>query len=180
MNNQLRGYATVDQRITINYQNSSIVLSVITPEIIRVFQDHGEKGTSYAIEGNKTIKTNFTVLDHGDHLELTTAALIVKIYDNEKIDVYDKDGHPLIIDYQGERTPIDRGLDEAHAKLVAAEGHDIAFLELNCQRNPSLPFCVEVIVLEKGSCHGKLGPEKKVRVPSVNFNIPDVDGLKFC
>lgn len=126
MNNQLRGYATVDQRITINYQNSSIVLSVITPEIIRVFQDHGEKGTSYAIEGNKTIKTNFTVLDHGDHLELTTAALIVKIYDNEKIDVYDKDGHPLIIDYQGERTPIDRGLDEAHAKLVAAEGHDIA------------------------------------------------------
>lgn len=94
MNNQLRGYATVDQRITINYQNSSIVLSVITPEIIRVFQDHGEKGTSYAIEGNKTIKTNFTVLDHGDHLELTTAALIVKIYDNEKIDVYDKDGHP--------------------------------------------------------------------------------------
>ena len=126
MNNQLRGYATVDQKITINYQNSAIVLSVITPEIIRVFQDHGEKGASYAIEGNKTIKTNFTVLDHGDHLELTTAALIVKIYDNEKMDVYDKEGHPLVIDYQGERTPIDRGLDEAHAKLVAAEGHDIA------------------------------------------------------
>ena len=126
MNNQLRGYAIVDQKITINYQNSSIVLSVITPEIIRVFQDHGEKGASYAIEGNKTIKTNFTVLDHGDHLELTTAALIVKIYDNEKMDVYDKEGHPLVIDYQGKRTPIDRGLDEAHAKLVAAEGHDIA------------------------------------------------------
>ena len=44
MNNQLRGYATVDQKITINYQNSAIVLSVITPEIIRVFQDHGEIG----------------------------------------------------------------------------------------------------------------------------------------
>ena len=126
MNNQLRGYAIVDQKITINYQNSSIVLSVITPEIIRVFQDHGEKGASYAIEGDKTIKTKFTVLDHGDHLELTTAALIVKIYDNEKMDVYDKEGHPLVIDYQGKRTPIDRGLDEAHAKLVAAEGHDIA------------------------------------------------------
>ena len=27
MNNQLRGYATVDQKITINYQNSAIVLS---------------------------------------------------------------------------------------------------------------------------------------------------------
>ena len=30
------------------------------------------------LKATKTIKTNFTVLDHGDHLELTTAALIVK------------------------------------------------------------------------------------------------------
>ena len=29
MNNQLRGYATVDQRITINYQNSSIVYQLL-------------------------------------------------------------------------------------------------------------------------------------------------------
>ncbi len=55
MNNQLRGYAIVDQKITINYQKSSIVLSVITPEIIRVFQDHGEKGASYAIKQLKLI-----------------------------------------------------------------------------------------------------------------------------
>ena len=39
MNNQLRGYATVNQKVTINCQNSAIVLSVITPEIIRVFQE---------------------------------------------------------------------------------------------------------------------------------------------
>ena len=49
MNNQLCGYAIVDQKITINYQNSAIVLSVITPEIIRVFQYHSEKVTSYDI-----------------------------------------------------------------------------------------------------------------------------------
>ncbi|MBB1078914.1 glycoside hydrolase family 31 protein [Limosilactobacillus sp. STM2_1] len=126
MNNQVKGYATADQKITINYQQSSLTLSIITPEIIRVFQDHGEKGQSYAIEGNKVIKTDFDLFDKGDHLELLTAALIVKIYDDEKIDVYDRHGHPLVIDYRGKRTPIDRGLDEEHAKLVAAEGHDVA------------------------------------------------------
>ena len=62
MNNQLSGYATVNQKVTINYQNSAIVLSVITPEIIRVFQDHGEKGASYAIEGNKTCLRAVTFL----------------------------------------------------------------------------------------------------------------------
>ncbi|MRN06794.1 DUF4968 domain-containing protein [Lactobacillus sp. 0.1XD8-4] len=126
MNNQISGYAIADQEITINYKKSSLILSVITPEIIRVFQDYGEKGQSYAIEGNKTIKTDFNLFDKGDHLELLTSSLIVKVYDDEKIDVYDKDSHPLVIDYRGKRTPIDRGLDEAHAKLIAAEGHDVA------------------------------------------------------
>lgn len=126
MINSLRGYVKNDQQVTVNYQESSLTLTVITPEIIRVFQDHGEPGNSYAIEGDKRIKTYFDLFDRGDHLELSTAALTVKIYDDEKIDVYDQEQNPLVIDYRGSRTPLDLGLDEAHAKLVAAEGHDIA------------------------------------------------------
>ena len=48
------------ERQTFWVSNSSkkIKISVLTPEIIRIFEDHGETGNSYAIEGNKEIKTN--------------------------------------------------------------------------------------------------------------------------
>ncbi len=125
MTNKLTNFTEDGQKITLNYENSSLVLTVITPEIIRVFQDRGNASNSYAIEGDKQVKTDFTVEDKGDHAELATEKLIVKAYDDEKIDVYDENGNPLIIDYRGQRTPIDRQIDKEHLKLAESEGHDV-------------------------------------------------------
>ena len=72
---------------------------------------------SYAIAGDKEIKTDFRIEEKDDHAELSTEKLLVKIYDDKKIDVYDEKDHPLIIDYRGERTPIDRQMDEEHKKI---------------------------------------------------------------
>ena len=42
MSNQLTGYQDEDQTITLNYANSkSIVLKILTSEIVQFFQDHG-------------------------------------------------------------------------------------------------------------------------------------------
>lgn len=125
MINQLTDFTKDGQKITLNYENGPIILTVLTPEIVRFFQDRGNASNSYAIEGDKEIKTDFTVKNKGDHIEIATAKLIVKAYDDEKIDVFDEQGNPLVVDYRGKRTPIDRQMDEEHLKLAESEGHDV-------------------------------------------------------
>lgn len=125
MINQLTDFTKDGQKITLNYENGSMILTVLTPEIMRFFQDRGNASNSYAIEGDKEIKTDFTVKNKGDHIEIATAKLIVKAYDDEKIDVFDEQGNPLVVDYRGKRTPIDRQMDEEHLKLAESEGHDV-------------------------------------------------------
>ena len=125
MINQLTDFTKDGQKITLNYENGPMILTVLTPEIVRFFQDRGNASNSYAIEGDKEIKTDFTVKNKGDHIEIATAKLIVKAYDDEKIDVFDEQSNPLVVDYRGKRTPIDRQMDEEHLKLAESEGHDV-------------------------------------------------------
>ena len=60
-----------------------------------------------------------------DYFEIKTSKLIIKIYHDEKIDAYDAEENPLIIDYRGSRIPIDRQIDSSQQKLAESEGHDV-------------------------------------------------------
>lgn len=124
--NNLEKYIIDRNQVKIMFTNSILTLSVLTSEIIRVFQDRGCNNNSYAIEENKTEETSFEVKKIDDHLELKTSKLIIKIYDDEKVDVYDEQENPLIIDYRGNRIPLDRQVDASHQKLAKSEGHDVA------------------------------------------------------
>lgn len=123
--NSLEKYAINKNKIKINFVNSSLELTILTPEIIRVFQNRGEHTNSYAIEGNKAIDTKFKVEKKNDYLEIKTSKLIIKIYHDEKIDVYDAEENPLIIDYRGSRIPIDRQTNSSQQKLAESEGHEV-------------------------------------------------------
>ncbi len=123
--NSLETYAINKNKIKINFVNSSIELTILTPEIIRVFQNRGEHTNSYAIEGNKIKETKFKVEKKNDYLEIKTSKLIIKIYHDEKIDAYDAEENPLIIDYRGSRIPIDRQIDSSQQKLAESEGHNV-------------------------------------------------------
>lgn len=82
--NSLETYAINKNKIKINFVNSSIELTILTPEIIRVFQNCGEHTNSYAIEGNKAIDTKFKVEKKNDYLEIKTSKLIIKVHHDEK------------------------------------------------------------------------------------------------
>lgn len=130
MSNQLTDYKDHDQQVTLNYaQNGAVQLQIITDAIVRVFQDRGRTTNSYAIDGDKKRPTHYTVENKGDHVEIKTAQLIIKAYDDQKLDVYDADNHPLVLDYRGQRKPLPNDLDEKHKKTVMAEGHDINLLD---------------------------------------------------
>lgn len=124
--NNLKKYTVNHNKIDIKFASSSIELTVLTPEIIRIFQNRGCNSKSYAIEGDEAQDTKFDVKKINNYLELKTEKLIIKIYDNEKIDVYDAQSNPLIIDYRGNRIPLDRQLDASHQQLAESEGHDVA------------------------------------------------------
>lgn len=78
MSNQLTGYQDDNQSITLNYADSkSLVLNILTSEIVQVFQDHGCPTNSYAIEGNKRRQTSYTVENKGDHIEIQDRKSVV-------------------------------------------------------------------------------------------------------
>ena len=81
--NSLEKYAINKNKIKINFVNSSLELTILTPEIIRVFQNRGEHTNSYAIEGNKAIDTKFKVEKKNDYLEI----LITRDIFNEGVDI---------------------------------------------------------------------------------------------
>ncbi|MDO4903764.1 MAG: glycoside hydrolase family 31 protein [Limosilactobacillus sp.] len=130
MTNKLTGFKNEEPRVILEYSDgSTMVLDVFTNEIIRVFQDRGETGDSYAIEGDKHLKVNYTVENKGDHLELRTTNLVAKAYDDHYIDFYDEAGNPLVLDYRGERKPLPNDLDKEHKSTVLAEGQKINLVE---------------------------------------------------
>lgn len=117
-------YTQTGQTVSFAFKQP-LQLMVLTPEIIRVFTDRGDHGASYAIEGDKTQATSFTVRDAGDHYELKTRALDVHVDADKHLDVYDADGNALVTDYRGERVLLDKGVDKVHERLVEAEGHTV-------------------------------------------------------
>lgn len=117
-------YSVNDQQISVEGNDGqSLVLTIITDSIIRVFQSHGEQDHSYAIEGQKQVKTNFTVNELDEGISIKTTSLVLNLNAQLKLDVFDSMGHPLVLGYHGERHPLNRHIDAAHAKLAGAEGH---------------------------------------------------------
>ena len=86
MANKLKNFIQDGQKVTLNYEDGELELRVLTPEIVRVFENRGNASNSYAIAGDKEIKTNFRIEEKDDHAELSTEKLFVKIYDDKKID----------------------------------------------------------------------------------------------
>jgi len=118
-------YQQEDQTITFHYPAGELQLTVLTPEIVRVYQYRGNDGASYAIEGAKQTPTPFTLTTDADHYTLTTSALTLNLDADRHLDVYDAQGNALVTDYRGERTLLDKGVDKVHERLVEAEGHSV-------------------------------------------------------
>lgn len=114
--------STKGQTVTINYKRP-VKLTVLTPTIIRFFEDHDEPGKSYAIEGDKQQDTSFTFENLGDHFELKTSKVTLKLDAERHIEFDDADGNVLATSYHGQRKLLDFGMDEAHKTLASWEGH---------------------------------------------------------
>ncbi|MDO7202923.1 DUF4968 domain-containing protein [Paraclostridium bifermentans] len=62
-----------------------------------------KKQTSYAIENLKFEDCDFEVFKINDYIQINTIGLTVNIYDEFKVDIYNKLGELLCEDYRGKR-----------------------------------------------------------------------------
>ena len=190
---KLLDYSLEGQIVTLHYEKRKAFLHVLTNSVINVFVPYYAKDhRSKAIEEDKEQCVSFTIEEikddaaknllqraglpenacYGCRVMLTTPALICCIYDNFKLNFYDKSGNLLCADYRGKRVPRFT-LQESFIEFMKQEGHDV-----DLSGNMDYPVqCVKV--LNEGDCiYGlgdKTGPLNKRSYEYENWNsdIPD-------
>ena len=180
------------QVVTLRYEEQCVYLHVLTDEIINIFVPYATKEhRSKAIEGDKEQNVSFTVekadkssaangrlttggclTTCGCRVMLTIPGLTCCIYDDFKLDFYDRNGNLLCADYRGERIPRFT-LQESFIEFIKKEGHDVDL-------SGSTDYPVQCVkTLDKGDCiYGlgdKTGPLNKRSYEYENWNsdIPD-------
>ncbi|MCX7903585.1 MAG: glycoside hydrolase family 31 protein [Caloramator sp.] len=113
-------YFVKDNKLEIQFKKGRGIIEVIKDDIINVFapikyEDH----FSRAIENLRTVKNSFRVNYNNDCIVLQTQKLIVKVYDDFKVDFFDKDGNVICEDFRGERRPF---LRRGNGKIAEGEG----------------------------------------------------------
>ncbi|WP_294403601.1 glycoside hydrolase family 31 protein [uncultured Clostridium sp.] len=123
---KINDYGVEGNKLTIKFDNTEAVVSVLSDEIINFFvplfrEERNSKAVEkfdYLLEGNKC---GFEVDKIENGLEIATDKLCVKIYDDFIVDIYDSNGNMLCSDYRGEKSPFKRRYGDY--SLAEAEGH---------------------------------------------------------
>ena len=99
---KLTGHEICNDTVKIRFANGILEITAVTEEIIRIFSDFKkERIVSKAVEGNKCQGVNLSVNTLNDTLEIRTSKLVVRVGENARVDIYDKNEKALCLDYQG-------------------------------------------------------------------------------
>lgn len=118
-------YKQNSNKIILQFERQVGQIELITDKIIRV-RDVSEQGycSSYAIESDKSVVLDYSVRKETEKLIIKTKELIVEVFDDFKIDFYNKDYKLLCADYRGQRVQ-KTALSQEELQLAALEGHNI-------------------------------------------------------
>ncbi|EKQ51337.1 MULTISPECIES: glycoside hydrolase family 31 protein [unclassified Clostridium] len=121
---KLLNYEVEDNEINIRFQEKNVFVKVVNSYIINFFVPlfRGERN-SKAVENIIDSHCDFEVEKIIDGIQISTENLLVKIFDDFKVDIYDKNGALLCEDYRGESKPFNRRYGDY--VLAEAEGHTL-------------------------------------------------------
>ncbi|OPJ62185.1 glycoside hydrolase family 31 protein [Clostridium chromiireducens] len=119
---KLLNYEVENNVISIEFNNKKVFVNVVNSHIINFFAPlFREERNSKAVENLKDSHCDFEIENIADGIQLLTEKLTVRIYDEFKVDIYDKKGTLLCADYRGEKDPFIRR--KGDFMLAEAEGH---------------------------------------------------------
>ncbi|BCN32798.1 glycoside hydrolase family 31 protein [Anaeromicropila herbilytica] len=123
---RLKSYEKKEQVIYLHFEEMTTRIEVLTDSIINVFAGlDSEEHHSTSIEGDKKVPTVYQVEMDSACVTITTSKLIVKVYDEYKVDFYDAKGKSLCKDYRKSRLQATKQSKEAK-ELALMEGHQIS------------------------------------------------------
>ncbi|MCX7950863.1 MAG: glycoside hydrolase family 31 protein [Clostridiales bacterium] len=119
---KIKNYKREGNKFLFNFENGEGILEIISSKIINVFvpikyKEHNSK----SIENINLKDTNVIEKRFEDKVEIETDDVIAVVYDNFKVDFYDKQRNPLCLEYDGERNPFIR-----RGNVSIAEGEGIS------------------------------------------------------
>lgn len=122
---KMSDYKVENQKVILAFDNAKGFIEVVREDIIRVYQDiDGIERTTDAISEDVKASGSFETEKTTECLVITTGKLVVKVYDDFKVDFLDKSGKVLCADYRGSRVHMAR-ISEEDKKLLEGEGHSV-------------------------------------------------------
>lgn len=120
-------YKIKGNKILFDFEKNKGRIEIINPYIVNVFSPlKYDNHYSKAIEDLKSEPCEFEVQKKDSYVEITTEYLNIRVYDDFKVDFFDKDENALCEDFKEERKPfVRRGV----TNMALEEGHKIEFDE---------------------------------------------------
>ena len=123
---EMRDYQVKGNKVGFSFGKGEAFVEVLRADIVNIFVPYEcREHRSKAIEIRPDEKVAFEVTKDSDAVVICTEKLIVKVYDEFYIDIYQKDGTLLCADYRGTRKmrPL---LSEKSLAVLKAEGHGVS------------------------------------------------------
>ncbi len=122
---KLLSYEQQGQKVTLQYEYQVMVIEAFQEQILNIFVPTQSKyHNSKAVNEGKKKKVELEVQWEEECLIIRTAEIIAKVYEEGKIDFYNKEGICCCRDYRAERTPAPC-MSQETKKLMESEGHKV-------------------------------------------------------
>ena len=122
---KINDYQIKSNTVIIEFEKRDVSIEIINPYIINFFSKiNTNRRNSKAIENLKVDNCEFKVNKFVDYIEIKTEDLVVKIYNNFKVDIFNKFGNIICEDYRGKRDPFIKNC-AGRLDIATQEGHKI-------------------------------------------------------
>ncbi len=130
-------YQVQDNCVTVIFENEKVDVQLINDKTVRFYSDFGsEKIKSTVVDTDKKEESQLSVCRFGKSIVIKTKAIVIYIFDEFKVDIYDSEREPICKDYRDKRLP-KVVVSQESIELMKKEGHNV------CAAKDSYP--VEVV-----------------------------------
>ena len=120
---KIRDFKLQDNIVKIKFEEIEVKINIINSSIINFFvPSFRDEQKSKAIENLVVENCKYEVLRKENHIQIVTEILTVKIYDEFKVDIYNKEGKLICEDYRGSREPFIKNC-AGRLDIALQEGH---------------------------------------------------------
>ena len=95
-------YNTYQNKITINFEEQNLNIIFINEDIVRFFVNLTDEYFSFAVKYINEKNINYSIDKFENYIQIKTRKLIINVFDNFKIDIYDSKGNVIVKDYKDE------------------------------------------------------------------------------